>query len=320
MKRLFLLATTILIAFCSLSAQSKEILLKPNWTIGDIMHYQKNVKQINVDINNDTTIKKQGNYDFYLKVIDKNDLGYTLRLDYPSSIYAQILPNLQSLEFKDYLSIDFTTDLGGSFIELKNLDSLQNFMNELFDKMYDVLASTEKPMMSKEEYLTYMKKVFSPEMQIASLVKDIDLILWQNGIEAEIGYSYKYQTPVNMSGVEIPTTTIFSLDAESHNGTPILYIVESETEYDKDSLKFCIPSFLQEIVASFPNKENSKSAENELKNFFSNAEMSIVDYKYSELPIETGCVYYAQYVREIIFTNPNGNMSQIRVSEVQQMD
>lgn len=315
MKRFNLIVITILITLFWASAQSNEILLKPNWKVGDIMHYQKNVKTLNVNQKNDTTIKKQGQYDFYLKVIDKNESGYTLSLDYPSSMYTQLIPNLQSLKSKEYLSVHFTTDLMGSFIELKNTDSLQDFMREIMNNLYDVLPSSE---MSKDEFLTYMKKVYSPEMQIASLKKDIDLILWQNGLEAEIGYLYESQASINMFNTEIPTKTILSLDVDIYNGAPIAYIVETETEYDKDSLKPFIYSFLHETADSF--KGNSKFDENEMKEFFSKAEIGIVDYNYTILLVETGCVYNTQSVRETEISSPEGNMREIRISEIQQID
>lgn len=315
MKRFNLIVITILVTFLGVSAQSNEILLKPNWKVGDIMHYQKKEKRINVNLNNDTTIKRQGYYDFYLKVVDKNESGYTLSLDYPSSMYTQLIPNLQSLKSKDYLSIHFTTDLMGVFIELKNIDSLQDFMHEIINKLYDILPPSE---MSKDEFLTYMKKVYSPEMQIASLKKDIDLILWQNGFEAEIGYCYESQSLVNVFNEEIPAKTIMSLDVDVNNGAPIAYIVEAETEYDKGSLKPFLYSFLHEIADSF--KGNTKFDENELKEFFSKAEISIVDYNYTTLLIETGCVYNAQYVRELGFSTPNENVREFRISEIQQID
>lgn len=308
---------TLLTIVCSFNMYANEVLVKPDWAVGESFHYQKDVLSIKVDTDNDSTISQKGSYDFYLKVIDKTESGYTLSLDYPAPMYTQLLPGIKSPESEKYLSVCFTTDLSGVFVELRNFDYLQKFFFELIELMYNPASFPE---MSKEDYLTLMKNAISPEILITALTKDIILLLWQNGVEAEIGYSYDALSSVNILNVEVPTKIQLSLDAETHDGMTIAYIVEAVTEYDKASIAPVMHSFMSNIISSM--KDSGKYDESKFNEFWSNAVMTITDYSYAELPVVKGYLHNLQYVREIVFTLPDGKgqLSQIDISTIEQIE
>lgn len=315
MKRLLLVLIVILTSLGILNAQSKKLLIVPNWEVGDVYHYNKDVKAIRVNINNDSTIKTQGSYDFYLKILDKNNSGYTLRLDYPSSIYTQIFPDIQSLRTKDYLSIYFLTDLTGSFMEVINDNSLLLFFRELINAMYDFGIA---PNMSKADFEVYMKKVFPPEIQMASMMKDIEILLWQNGIEAKIGDIYEDKSLINMSGVKMPVNIKYMLDIESFNGNPTFYILKAVKEFDKTEMLPFVNSFAPKFIDSLREYFNCNDAE--IRDFLLKSEITYKEYNYTVIPFDIGWVYNTQLKSEIVITLPEGQLKEIEISNIQQIN
>ncbi len=310
MRKLFLIIAVALLHCAVVMAQSKAITIARVWNVGDVMHYEKEAEALRISFENDTTVKSHTTSDFYLRVVDKNESEYTLRLDYPTSMYAQMLPNLKSLSTKEHLSLLFTTDLTGSFKELKNYDDLRVFFDEVIDAMY----SPEKfPGVTKEEYLAQMKRILSPELQVATMMKDIEIILWQNGLEAEDGHSYEFDSSVSVGNTVIPTKITLSLEVDPNDGYPI-YMVDTVTNFDKSTLAPFVSSFLQEVLMAL--KEQNKIGDNDLQDFFAQSDISLTDYNYSLIPAENGCVYVTRYIREIVLTTSLGKTQEIRYTKI----
>ena len=105
MKRLLSIVVSVLTSMCYLSAQTNEVIITPDWKVGDEIVYEKTIKSYRVSAQNDTTIKVQGTYDFHLHVVEKNDENYALNLVYPASIYKDLMPQLPNFTFNKPLSL-----------------------------------------------------------------------------------------------------------------------------------------------------------------------------------------------------------------------
>lgn len=314
MKRLLSIVVSVLTSMCYLSAQTNEVIITPDWKVGDEIVYEKTIKSYRVSAQNDTTIKVQGTYDFHLHVVEKNDENYALNLVYPASIYKDLMPQLPNFTFNKPLSLKFTTDLLGRFVELTNYEEIYQSWLELIDAIY---SPESFPNMTKEEFLAVIKKVYTPEVQIATVMKDINLLLWQNGIQGELGYIYEAQSTVGVGNMAIPAKLTYSLDADSIDGAPAVYVIDADTKLDKEALTPLLSSMMQNMMASLKDSGDFNDAA--LKEFISKSELSITDYHYIIFPINPIYAHDTKSLRETVITTPQGTMTEADYTNIRRI-
>ena len=247
-KYLYSVLTIIFISI-SVSAQNERS-ITAKWKVGDKQEYVMEGTTYKITENGDTTLTSHGMYDFYVSILENNQDGYVLKVDYPTSIYTKQL-GLKLKGIGDVISIKVATGKDGSLIGVNNPDYVITLCRQIIEEAMK-LPQMKAEGLDEKDMRAVVESVMSPERMIESFSKDIQILLWPFGIELEPGYEYSQDSQVVVGESIIPVECTYYLAPQTKGQT--YSEVYMETEYDSDSLAPFIYSFMSDIMDNIENK------------------------------------------------------------------
>ena len=267
-KYLYLALTMTIFISITVSAQNERS-ITARWKVGDKQEYVMEGTSYKIAENGDTTLTSHGIYDFCVSVLENNQDGYMLKVDYPTSIYTKQL-GLKLKGVGDVISINIATDKDGSLIGVNNLDYVITLCKQIIEEAMKLPQMKAKGH-SEKDIRAAVESVMSPERMVESFSKDIQLLLWPFGFELEPGYEYSQASQVVVGESIIPIECTYYLAPQEKGQT--YTEIYMEIEYDSDSLSPFIYSFLCDIMDKIKIKEKY----DELKSEFANYKMEVMD-------------------------------------------
>lgn len=259
-KYLYLVLAITFFISISVSAQNERS-ISARWEVGDKQEYVMEGTTYNITENGDTTLTSHGMYDFCVSVLENNQDGYVLKVDYPSSIYTKQL-GLKLKGIGDVISINIATGKNGSFIGVNNPDYIITLCKQIIDEIMK-LPQMKKEGLGEKDMRAVIESVMFPERMIESFSKDIQILLWPFGIELEPGYEYSQNSQITVGESIIPIECTYYLAPHAKGQT--YSEIYMETKYDSDSLAPFIYSFLSDIMDNIENKGKFNKEEFESK-------------------------------------------------------
>ena len=247
-KYLYSVLTIIFISI-SVSAQNERS-ITAKWKVGDKQEYVMEGTTYKITENGDTTLTSHGMYDFYVSILENNQDGYVLKVDYPTSIYTKQL-GLKLKGIGDVISIKVATGKDGSLIGVNNPDYVITLCRQIIEEEMK-LPQMKAQGLEEKDMRAILESVMSPERMIESFPKDIQILLWPFGIELEPGYEYSQDSQVVVGESIIPVECTYYLAPQTKGQT--YSEIYMETEYDSDSLAPFIYSFMSDIMDNIENK------------------------------------------------------------------
>lgn len=247
-KYLYSVLTIIFISI-SVSAQNERS-ITAKWKVGDKQEYVMEGTTYKITENGDTTLTSHGMYDFYVSILENNQDGYVLKVDYPTSIYTKQL-GLKLKGIGDVISIKVATGKDGSLIGVNNPDYVITLCRQIIEEEMK-LPQMKAQGLEEKDMRAILESVMSPERMIESFSKDIQILLWPFGIELEPGYEYSQDSQVVVGESIIPVECTYYLAPQTKGQT--YSEIYMETEYDSDSLAPFIYSFMSDIMDNIENK------------------------------------------------------------------
>lgn len=247
-KYLYSVLTIIFISI-SVSAQNERS-ITAKWKVGDKQEYVMEGTTYKITENGDTTLTSHGMYDFYVSILENNQDGYVLKVDYPTSIYTKQL-GLKLKGIGDVISIKVATGKDGSLIGVNNPDYVITLCRQIIEEAMK-LPQMKAQGLEEKDMRAILESVMSPERMIESFSKDIQILLWPFGIELEPGYEYSQDSQVVVGESIIPVECTYYLAPQTKGQT--YSEIYMETEYDSDSLAPFIYSFMSDIMDNIENK------------------------------------------------------------------
>ena len=248
-KYFYLALTITFFISISVSAQNERS-ITARWKVGDKQEYVMEGTTYKITENGDTTLTSHGMYDFYVSILENNQDGYVLKVDYPTSIYTKQL-GLKLEGVGDVISINIATGKDGSFIGVNNIDYIITLCGQIIEEAMK-LPQMKAEGLDEKDMRAVVESVMSPERMIESFSKDIQVLLWPFGIELEPGYEYSQNTQVIVGESIIPVECTYYLAPQAKGQT--YSEIYMETKYDSDSLAPFIYSFLSDIMDNIENK------------------------------------------------------------------
>ena len=248
-KYLYLVLAITFFISISVSAQNERS-ITAGWKIGDKQEYVMEGTTYKITENGDTTLTSHGMYDFCVSVLEKNQDGYVLKVDYPTSMYTKQL-GLKLKGIGDVISINIATDKDGSLIGVNNPDYIITLCKQIIEETMKLPQMKAEGLRGKDMRAA-VESVMSPERMIESFSKDIQILLWPFGIELEPGYEYSQNSQITVGESIIPIECTYYLAPQVTGQT--YSEIYMETEYDSDSLAPFIYSFLSDIMDNIENK------------------------------------------------------------------
>ena len=249
--RIKYLYSVLAIIFISISVSAQnERSITAKWKVGDKQEYVMEGTTYKITENGDTTLTSHGMYDFYVSILENNQDGYVLKVDYPTSIYSKQL-GLKLKGIGDVISIKVATGKDGSLIGVNNPDYVITLCRQIIEEAMK-LPQMKAQGLEEKDMRAILESVMSPERMIESFSKDIQILLWPFGIELEPGYEYSQDSQVVVGESIIPVECTYYLAPQVTGQT--YSEIYMETEYDSDSLAPFIYSFLSDIMDNIENK------------------------------------------------------------------
>lgn len=249
--RIKYLYSVLAIIFISISVSAQnERSITAKWKVGDKQEYVMEGTTYKITENGDTTLTSHGMYDFYVSILENNQDGYVLKVDYPTSIYSKQL-GLKLKGIGDVISIKVATGKDGSLIGVNNPDYVITLCRQIIEEAMK-LPQMKAQGLEEKDMRAILESVMSPERMIESFSKDIQILLWPFGIELEPGYEYSQDSQVVVGESIIPVEYTYYLAPQVTGQT--YSEIYMETEYDSDSLAPFIYSFLSDIMDNIENK------------------------------------------------------------------
>ena len=243
-----MLAITFFISI-SVSAQNERS-ITARWEVGNKQEYVMDGATYNITENGDTTLTSHGMYDFYVSVLENNQDGYVLKVDYPTSMYTKQL-GLKLKGIGDVISINVATGRDGNFIGVNNPDYIITLCKQILEEAMKLPQMKAKGL-GEKDMRAIVESVISPERMIESFSKDIQILLWPFGIELEPGYEYSQNSQVVVGESIIPVKYTYYLAPQAKGQT--YSEIYMKTKYDSDSLAPFIYSFGADIMDNIENK------------------------------------------------------------------
>ncbi len=270
MKRFYFLKMLIVLGIQVSLAQNERAIVA-RWEVGDKQEYVMESTIYEITENGDTTLTSHGMYDFCVSVLENNQDGYVLKVDYPTSIYTKQL-GLKLKGVGDVISINVVTGKDGSLIGVNNADYMITVCRQIIEELMKLPQMKAKGLEEKD-MRAFVESVMSPERMIESFSKDIQLLLWPFGIELEPGYEYSQNSQVTVGESIIPVECTYYLAPQAKGQT--YSEIYMETEYDSNSLAPFVYSFLSDIMDNIENK--GKYDKDEFKSESTNYKIEVMD-------------------------------------------
>ncbi len=228
--------------FAQINKEDSSVQTIAYWDLGEKQEYFVTYKKEKVK-DNDTILLNSSKYDVDIMVIDSTANSYTIEWHYKNHISDQKEPIYQGLDkITDGLKIRFKTDEMGEFLEVINLNEIQEYVKKMFGevkKTYDNLTPTET-----EQMLNNLTKMFTSKETIETFVlRDIQVFHTFHGGHYILGEVIESQIEIENNFGGKPFLADVTLILDDIDFEEYSYVLKYYQSIDKQQLKEVMKSF-----------------------------------------------------------------------------
>lgn len=289
MRKIFLVFTFLILAYCNIFAQTKEFKFTPKWKVGEKKFASFVFNQYEMK-NGDSTIDSTSYYNFDFEIIKENNESYTLQIHFvnpvlrkASHFYDNIIHDLKN--FKD-IDLLYQVDKITGKSEIINFIEINHYMKKCLEQINKIMNKENSNIdsNSKQSILTLFEAYKNKENLEDDISREIGFLFDPFNKQFVIGDTLNFtQSSINpLDRKELTKQTkLFSMNKvdESKKTCQIFTSEDYDLEnYKNMMIKMCLDNIKSNNSNSSTNDTLTKEIEKINIDF---SYYSIIDFDYN---------------------------------------